>query len=391
MKSYSFIVLFCLVAIVIASTIFRHPEHLVPRNAGSKIVITNTSNPTAAFVTPSRPAQQIDPSDPFIAGGRPSSSARPPPHCPDRYLYVGTKFGRHFNQITSIIAGVVLAQEWNRTFVIPSFHQSGRRYQVQELYTFTLQNKYCVIMEEQFLSSFSGKLGVGCIIMRGVDEIPTNPGNRFFCEKREFAKFKKNLTLVRSVSQKLNAHRVLQIPLVIYLAPQISTHCVWKYVAPSSVIQKAVRTFQEKYTLPTNGYSAIHLRSLEGSCSDRIREEGFLGNTQHPLPYNMCSDNPNDIVSGIGASAGTKFFMADDRQRPKLSAGLKALGGVQMDEKFPELSPLQSMLVEFWLLVESKTFANNPLSTLSSNVCRKRFVENKDCVLWIGKPLERCI
>lgn len=221
-----------------------------------------------------------------------------------KFLYFGNHWGRHFNQMTSLVAALSLAHLLGRTLVLPPLQFEGHRIHIYDLYDARFlfdvaTSPYCVLTEEEFFSLESEKqqrandnivVDAACVSMRGIKQHPQLPLRfKFACTETLFIKYKKELQLFIDVAGRAAA-RFLTLPLVIYYAqalPEEVVRCPWTLVRAHPVVQRAVELLMVKRTFvehlqnhvieePIELSVGIHLRSLEGSCQNRQREKHAL-------------------------------------------------------------------------------------------------------------------
>jgi len=106
-------------------------------------------------------------------------------------------------------------------------------------------------------------------------------------------------------------------------------------------------------------YSALHARFLEGECVQRHQREG--------LASSICDLQPAFVAASFRAlgHGSQRLVVCSDHQRPALVRGvLRAMNGTLSHHTHP--------LWDFVLLVYSKRFVGNRVSTLSQNVLAVR-------------------
>lgn len=289
-----------------------------------------------------------------------------------KFMYFGNNWGRHFNQMTSLVAALVLSSMLDRTLVVPPFLVDGRRVHVFELYDArllfdTAVSPFCVVTEEEFLQLESDRLrkvgaassggttavdvSAACITMRGIKAHPQLPiGIRLNCTSIPFVKFKKELSLFFEVAGKVTS-RFLTVPLVIYYAqalPEEVVMCPWRLLRPHPSIAAAVSLLRSPSQQRGEAKSisvGIHLRSLEGSCQSRQKQYQSKGLDGNAI-VQQCIMSPAYVMSVVKRSmemlmsgnssfaleSRVSYIITDDNQQPEKAKGLTAslLGAVRM-------------------------------------------------------------
>ncbi|CUG86717.1 membrane-associated protein, putative [Bodo saltans] len=315
-----------------------------------------------------------------------------------KFLYFGNHWGRHFNQMTSFVAALVLSRMLNRTLIVPPLVFEKKRihihdlYDARRIYDNPLQvggSPFCALTEDEFntlerqrVKPSAAKDNAGdsalvvdaaCITMRGIKQHPQLPrGFTFKCVEAPFIKFKKNLTLFFDTVGHSNA-RLLTIPLAIYYAqalPEVVVHCPWRLMGPHPAVAKAVAMLTRSASLSDNDQSAtvatigVHLRSLEGSCQSRQQQYNSQEEA-HGLEQ-QCTMKPSYVLSIAASALMVRYpqlvnaklkqlapharvvsVVADDGQQPDRAAALaKALpNGVRTQQAVTAASsPLKKYL-----------------------------------------------
>eukprot|EP01062_Namystynia_karyoxenos_P024345 TRINITY_DN19478_c0_g1_i1.p2 TRINITY_DN19478_c0_g1~~TRINITY_DN19478_c0_g1_i1.p2 ORF type:complete len:446 (+),score=161.17 TRINITY_DN19478_c0_g1_i1:99-1436(+) len=345
---------------------------------------------------------QPPPSPPFSAGERTPAAAgtqspplpeEPPPGgCPQYYLYYGNMpRSRHSNHLASFVAALALARMLNRTLVVPPFTQDNREWALADLYdTAPLQAAgFCMERESEWTArekrakGASDGIAAGCIAMRGIATLPRSAQRSLRCRQTAMVERKKELAVNLRAIRSLSRARVLTVPLTVYLSELLDAGCVWGLLRPAAHLRQAVASFAR--SLPSK-YSAVHLRGLERSCADRAKKFSPDPVTRREVERQCAMDASYVLPLLRGSGGGEKFFLADDGQRPQVSAELRAAGGVSYSGP---LRGLEAALVDFWLLAGAELFIGNQMSTLSVNVCRVRTGQGRPCnnfVRWLGRP-----
>jgi hypothetical protein len=365
-------------------------------------------------------------------------------HQADRFFFFGNNWGRHFNHVTSVVAALVLAQAANRTLVMPVFNVGARAFTMADLYNVTSlfdvrSSPYCVLAEHEFFALEESRwrirqggavaggvtVAAACISMRGIKMHPQRPqAFRIVCDNEVFIKYKKNLTLfydtvVRNQASPAYTARFLTVPLVIYYAEALSkelTACPWQFIQPHGVVRQAVAVFQS-----LGDTVGVHMRSLEGSCADRVASFAREQRIQLERQCHLTVAYLKEIASSGGLKLeSATVIVADDGQNVGAVRGLLKLvpRGVRPQDlldasapvspfryrqffselrrgalegygfQFPftmnsrQYASVESFLVvqvDFWLLALSSVFVGNQMSTLSQNVCRWRTANGKRC------------
>lgn len=278
---------------------------------------------------------------------------------PRHFLYFGNHWGRHFNQMTSLTAALVLSRLLNRTLIIPPLLlEQKRRHRLTDLYDVhaLLQtgddsgNPFCVLFEDEFAQLESKRMGnnpvvaAACVTMRGIKPHPQLPtGFQLKCEGDPlFIKFKKQLPLFLEIAGGAAQARFLTLPLVIYYAqalPEGLVRCPWKLIRPHPVVERAAKLLASSGTTYPSGEAqettrlsvGVHLRSLEGSCESR-QQQYNKADSEQPEGRNLaiveqCRMSPT-YLHGFAAralqrrsgatttAADVTFVIADDGQQP---------------------------------------------------------------------------
>eukprot|EP00758_Cryptobia_borreli_P010734 Tbor_TRINITY_DN5596_c0_g1::TRINITY_DN5596_c0_g1_i2::g.12820::m.12820 len=143
------------------------------------------------------------------------------------FMYFGMNFGRHSNQLISLMSALVLARSLGRTLILPSFliedeTNKGNviRAKIEHLYNVTdlfdpTKSPFCVLTEAEFYAletkEFLHRKNMGsitpdtqkvteieatCVTMRGVKTNLQSPlGFKFSCTKTVYVKYKKDIQL----------------------------------------------------------------------------------------------------------------------------------------------------------------------------------------------------
>jgi hypothetical protein len=282
-----------------------------------------------------------------------------------QFLYFGNHWGRHFNQMTSLIAALVLSKMLHRTLVVPPFVFENKRVHLYDLYDarglFTNLNEeggspFCILTEDEFNRLERQRVGMSrdstaviaveasCISMRGIKQHPQLPrGFMFQCVESPFIKFKKNLKLFFDVVGHSSA-RMLTIPLAIYYAhalPERVVHCPWRLLAPHPAVAKAVQLLytdaspsHEAGSVPMRGGGGglatigVHLRSLEGSC--HARQQQYKSREEAQGLEQQCTMKA-DYVLGVARAAFARdpvrkaALLSDDGQHIRRGANVHCI------------------------------------------------------------------
>lgn len=159
---------------------------------------------------------------------------------------------------------------------------------------------------------------------------------------------------------------------------------------PSPKIREIVESF-EKCNNFTNGYNAIHLRQLEGSCLSRVHRQIAITRSNRPdavprlvdgseaKPMDICKMS-SDYIRALFRKAGTEHlpcFLAHDHQDLKRAEEIKRdFHAVSYDTS--DADGVEGLWIDMILLIRSSSFVGNSASTLSHNVADVRRVINKD-------------
>lgn len=398
-----------------------------------------------------------------------------------QFMYFGNDWGRHFNQVTSLLAALVLSRSLNRTLVLPPFVVGKQKLELSQLYDARplmdiRTSPFCVLTEREWFSLETERLRLAgetvpskmatpatCVVMRGIKPFPQSPESfTFDCNaystEPTFIKFKKNLTLFfDTVGRGTHASRsrFLTVPLVIYYAqamPLEATLCPWRLLQPHPFVRTAVELVyravssastsnnnnEEKGTvsIPRRRVVGIHHRSLEGSCTSRMKKfsesaaqrTAFVQQCLMTSSYVRGFAYDNNISHNGDARDATIFLVADDGQdESRVGRLLTELGhGAQQLKRItgdsaPKHSPFQefqhsvvlhrrrldegaggnreqleppfevgqsgyavvpslfTLQVDYWALVMADVFVGNQISTVSMNVCRARLARSRLC------------
>ena len=320
-----------------------------------------------------------------------------------KYLVIGNSFGRHSNQMVVVAAGIALARRTGRVLVLPDLAYGGGKggggstlVPVGSVYRLTpdtveddggvlcVDGGGCVTSATGFRDAIGGAkaMAVACVGMRGVSGAPKGPRGapRLDCDSpasegnaTSFVRRKKQLGEVLRVMSNLKAAAVVYVPLVMYVGSALepASSKAWRLFAPAPAIANAVHAIAARRR-EKGPYTAVHLRSLEGSCASRVRQyvaddmcfvskatydgggggcdPGRLrrderaddeagGSKSGPriavatkaeasaAIQKQCAMEPGYIRGFMPPGDGAWCFLADDGQQPKVIEGLKnALG-----------------------------------------------------------------
>ena len=198
--------------------------------------------------------------------------------CPDRYLTVNTHtWGRHHNQLQSVMNGLVTAHLLNRTFVLGHFRHAKNWFSVSDYYDFSeLAFHYCIIDHSSMIAKMKDrpKPSVSCH-GQNINDLPLGKSLGLKCsgKSESFSNFnfkaiidQKLIILKKDTSTILN----LSGQLAFYLRPglnHISQSFALLKAAPA--VKAEVDLFQQM-TFGNSDYVAIHLRYREGTCIQEI-------------------------------------------------------------------------------------------------------------------------
>lgn len=308
--------------------------------------------------------------------------------CPGRYLWVGNTFGRHFNQLSNLLIGLALARHFGRTLVVPDFvEQGGVRIGPESYYNLTRISEAVCFVREADVSLDVATGNTGCVTMRGIAAVPRHPtGYKVVCDTNVFVKFKKNASLVLKAIHELQVSALVVVPLVLYLQDHFLQElvCLWKQLQPSGEVASIVSTARSELSL-SSVYLGVHLRSLEGSCRDRVRS---LVKDSHVAAsvVEQCELSA-DYISHY-RTGDEPMYLAHDGQQPQKVQELSKRYQVRQWSDFKAVTGSHlSVFVDFWLLCQAKEFIGNQLSTLSINVCLCRRSRGLSCTNFDPKNL----
>ena len=203
-----------------------------------------------------------------------------------RYLFSGNTLGRHFNQLTTIVASIAFAARHRRTAIVPPFLMEsksgaeGRRggggsaaVPFDRLYALNAdclsQSGFDVMLEHEFvagvlqhrLAKEKGKtrstndggegegsnadVQVGCLTMKGTRELPRQPlgGVRLTCKDRRSVASKKVLADVDRAARALDREAYLHVPLLMYLTDALAANVsrIWGCIDRHPFVEALLR------------------------------------------------------------------------------------------------------------------------------------------------------
>ena len=278
--------------------------------------------------------------------------------------YGNMKKSRHFNRLMSFVGALALADRLGRTVVLAPAEGGGVDNDIRNTYDMKkLSERYCFVDTLPKIKN----LTAGCMIMKG-----TKTDERK-CTTTANVRSKLAWNDVNGAAYQLQAMSVINIPISIYLNEMIDTDCIWAYMYPVPSIQMVVNDLVNVY----KPFAAIHLRSLETSCEDRVKKKRFSKNAENQV-MSQCT-MPNSYISNLLSKSGlSKLYLADDKQRPAVTRSISSTFNVAT------YSNINAVHIDFWMLVESDYFIGNQMSTLSMNACLARRGRGKECNNFIG-------
>eukprot|EP01060_Flectonema_neradi_P015995 TRINITY_DN22612_c0_g1_i1.p1 TRINITY_DN22612_c0_g1~~TRINITY_DN22612_c0_g1_i1.p1 ORF type:complete len:363 (+),score=44.81 TRINITY_DN22612_c0_g1_i1:140-1228(+) len=326
-----------------------------------------TKNPPSIAQLPKEVTVDVEIATPTPTVARKVPSKKSVGRCSNtRFITYGNmKKSRHFNRLMSFIGALALADRLGRTVVLAEAEGGGVDTDIRNTYDMSiLSQRYCFV---DTLPKITNKT-TGCMIMKGTK---TNLNQ---CTETSKVRSKLVWNDVNTAAYELNTNDVLYIPLTIYLNEMIDTFCIWKYLYPVPSIKLQVEDISRKL----HPYMAIHLRSLETSCEDRVRKKNLPEKAQQIMTQ-QCTMTPA-YVAGLQKVANiTKLYIADDGQRPAVTSALT--------NKFDTSTykGTNGLHIDFWMLVEADYFIGNQMSTLSMNACMARRGRGRLCNNFVGK------
>eukprot|EP01061_Rhynchopus_euleeides_P018843 TRINITY_DN31070_c0_g2_i1.p1 TRINITY_DN31070_c0_g2~~TRINITY_DN31070_c0_g2_i1.p1 ORF type:complete len:476 (+),score=123.87 TRINITY_DN31070_c0_g2_i1:44-1429(+) len=340
-----------------------------------------------------------------------------PAQCPDKYLTVNTHtWGRHHNQLQSVIHALVAAHLLNRTFVIGHFRHAKRWYDVQDFYSFAeLEKHFCVIHHSRAAERLRGERDIHCM-GQIIEDTPLGKGIRGKCRRQGFgksfdnAKFKHHVA--SAVSQLTSAavvqSRVVNLSgqLAFYMRPGLRLMSfAYGLLRPSPEVQAEVTRFvQDAYGKGTD-YIAIHLRYREGTCHKEL-ESDFLASfkiddTLLQQLHEQCRVNyaytKRTLQASLGSAASVPgadpnmlpfpAFLASDHQNKTAEQDLTSRGALPYQGKFgtQEIGGLSGLATDYFLLRGGHVFVGNTASSVSQNTCFGRLLTmpwRRACAGW---------
>merc|ERR1719420_349426 len=138
-------------------------------------------------------------------------------------------------------------------------------------------------------------------------------------------------------------------------------------VRPSQQVDQQTTDFIAA-TFGDRPYTAVHMRSLEGSCPARAKKMA-AALKEKPLwhPSRMCPVDVQWLTAQLSSAVLPRdVLICHDGQDPKrLAAAVESLSGAGLNVTVST----QSLFVDFWLLVRSALLMVNPCSTFSMDAC----------------------
>eukprot|EP01059_Diplonema_ambulator_P014631 TRINITY_DN25560_c0_g1_i2.p1 TRINITY_DN25560_c0_g1~~TRINITY_DN25560_c0_g1_i2.p1 ORF type:complete len:349 (+),score=46.55 TRINITY_DN25560_c0_g1_i2:100-1047(+) len=206
--------------------------------------------------------------------------------CPDKYLTVNTHtWGRHHNQLQSVIHGLLMARLLGRTFILGHFRHAKAWHDVRDFYSFEELGRYfCIAEMADVAAKLKHEKSIACF-GQDIHDMPIGKHLHLKCDPK--AHFPKSFpipgfkTVIQDVVPKLAAaaHRIINLSgeLAFFLRPGLPYMAVgYGLLRPSAAVRDEVQRFTEA-TFKGQDYIAIHLRYREGTCAAEI-ETDFVQN-----------------------------------------------------------------------------------------------------------------
>eukprot|EP01064_Diplonema_japonicum_P023013 TRINITY_DN3340_c2_g1_i2.p1 TRINITY_DN3340_c2_g1~~TRINITY_DN3340_c2_g1_i2.p1 ORF type:complete len:455 (+),score=74.17 TRINITY_DN3340_c2_g1_i2:97-1461(+) len=330
--------------------------------------------------------------------------------CPDKYLTVNTHtWGRHHNQLQSVVHGILMAHLLNRTFVLGHFRHAKAWHDVRSFYSFEELGRYFCI-KDAASAQLLHERSVGCF-GQDIHDMPLGKQNHLKCDPK--ALFPKSFpipgfkTTIETAIPKLRAaqQRLINLSgeLAFFLRPGLRFMAMgYGLLRPSKEVQEEVDRFSKATYGEGQDYIAIHLRYREGTCSAEI-ETDFVKNfnispkllgelhAQCKVNFTYTSVTLRNVL-GISSTGDPNIlpypaFLASDHQNKAAEMDLLTKGAVFYSGKYhtEEIGGLHGLATDYFLLRKGSVFIGNSASSVSQNTCFARLLTmpwKRACTGW---------
>ena len=206
--------------------------------------------------------------------------------CSNKYLTVNTHtWGRHHNQLQSVMHGLLAAHILNRTFVIGHFRHAKKWYSVKDFYSFQeISKHFCVVdFSDRKLKAIHDVHCMG----QSIEETPFGKHIGAKCKRNTFAKAFDNTKfkdfVAKAVTQFTDDPQVrgadlinLSGQLAFYMRPGLHLMSIgYGLLQPSQSVGEEVSSFIKRAFGEGSEFVSIHLRYREGTCFKEL-ETDFL-------------------------------------------------------------------------------------------------------------------
>lgn len=338
--------------------------------------------------------------------------------CPtDRFLWVNTHtYGRHHNQLQEFINIAVWARSFNRTVVLGQFRAQKRWWEPEQFYNFSaVMSHYCVISASQFSERWKmfsrptawcmGQSTGSTPLKSVIRKCPLVPGI-----PPHYDTWKGDAISREFVSRALKDPN-LRTATFLGISGQMGffmrsgleeSAAAYGLLEPSIAVKLKIQSILNNHPPLQKGYFGVHLRQRELMCFDEM--DHSFGNAVELTAVSaeararvrrQCRMSLLELTSILRESTGTTsypLFVASDKQNPELDKALKDSGATFA----PDDGTLLSLAVDFFMLghINAKYFAGNQLSSISQNVCFRRFGRGMSCNNYLevfGRYHARCL
>jgi hypothetical protein len=312
------------------------------------------SSPSPAATAESTAMPSMAPATPIAPSPSPSLLSSPPPSCSQQALCFGLGMGKEDSRLNNLLITLV--------HVADAALRSGRSLVLTSVTKPPLEG---VIDMEAF------RRAVPC-----AQVLP----------KPEWDQRCRGAVEKRKISEVLSAKndRAVQVQSLHLFAARETTVELMKRLYSALKFHPALQAKADAFVASHYGsgqFTAIHLRSLEGSCVDRAK--GMSRNVKPATADaeravgHMCSPDPAWVRTLVPAN--TKLFVATDGQdRETLQRFEKAMPTVRFSG---QCSSGECVLVDMAIAAMASVFVGNPMSTVSINVARIRATQSQPSVL----------
>ena len=338
-----------------------------------------------------------EPPEPDPIPQNPSPPSKPTT-CPDRYVYVHQRtYGRHHNQIVSLVNIIAIATLLDRTVVIPSFRQDHKWWPAETFYDFTEMAKYyCIISETEGTRRVSQKdqsTKTLCYdtLKDGLSDVPMKRG--WQCTEKSWRYLDRNpkpldkphnldaRVMLEDMIQQSRDYRWLGIGArtAYYLRIPNTVQPVYSLLKPSKAVRDEMDAFKRRVGIRGNQYAAAHVRNREGQSSKEVEwslERLILSSDE----IENLRDQTNlrlEVVQGYLQKkpvwTNMKLFVASDGQTSL--ATFEKAGALFYSGQYPSRS-MMGLAIDFFMLVDAEVFFGNQMSSVSVNACFARGSKN---------------